>query len=51
MIISSAVASSAAESAAFEAESRLLGDDGPPELDEFGRNVNLQREREAKERG
>ena len=44
---------SAASRAAEQAASRVeesLGDDGPPELDEFGRNVNMQREREARER-
>ena len=43
----------AASQAADEAAARVedsLGDEGPPELDEFGRNVNMQREREARER-
>ncbi len=45
-------ATAAAEAAAAEAAASLMGDDdGPPELDEFGRNVNIEREREAKERG
>ena len=47
-----AAATIAAERAAAVAEERLLmGSDGPPELDEFGRNINMQREREARERG
>ena len=39
----------AGEAAASRAE-ELLMEDGPPELDEFGRNVNMQREREGRER-
>ena len=44
-----AAASQAADEAAARVEDSL-GDEGPPELDEFGRNVNMQREREARER-
>eukprot|EP00955_Chlamydomonas_euryale_P058422 357062-Chlamydomonas_euryale.AAC.4 len=32
----------AADAAAAAAEQSLLNENGPPELDEFGRNVNLQ---------
>ncbi|GAX80972.1 hypothetical protein CEUSTIGMA_g8407.t1 [Chlamydomonas eustigma] len=47
-----AAASAAAEGAARAVEELLMErDSGPPELDEFGRNVNMQRDREAKERG
>ena len=52
LLSSCAAATIAAERAAAVAEERLLmGSDGPPELDEFGRNINMQREREARERG
>ncbi|KAG1674309.1 hypothetical protein FOA52_013498 [Chlamydomonas sp. UWO 241] len=40
----------AAAAAAADAEDRLADDCSAPEIDEFGRNVNLQREKEAKER-
>ncbi|KXZ48179.1 hypothetical protein GPECTOR_30g275 [Gonium pectorale] len=45
-----AAAGAAAAAAAAEAEDRLLDEEGPEELDEFGRNVNLQRRRELEER-
>ncbi|KAG2502106.1 hypothetical protein HYH03_000598 [Edaphochlamys debaryana] len=43
-------ASQAADAAARDAEDRLLDEEGPVELDEFGRNVNLQKRRELEER-
>ncbi|KAG2423252.1 hypothetical protein HYH02_015353 [Chlamydomonas schloesseri] len=45
-----AAAGAAAEAAARDAEDKLLDEEGPVELDEFGRNVNLQRRRELEAR-
>ncbi len=43
-------AGAAAESAAGQAEEELAGRSGPAELDEFGRDVNLMKHKEAEAR-
>ena len=43
-------AGAAAESAAGQVEGDLGGSSGPVELDEFGRDVNLMKRKEAEER-
>lgn len=45
-----AAASAAGLSASRDVEDSLLDEEGPEELDEFGRNVNLQRRRELEGR-
>lgn len=45
-----AAASAAAEAARLDAEGELLGDDLAVELDEFGRNTNLEQKRELDQR-
>lgn len=45
-----AAATAAAEAARLEAEGELLGDDLAVELDEFGRNTNLELKRELEQR-
>ncbi|GIL59704.1 hypothetical protein Vafri_14431, partial [Volvox africanus] len=45
-----AAAAAAAQSAAHDVEDALLDEEGPEEVDEFGRNVNLQRRRDLEAR-
>lgn len=45
-----AAAAAAADSAAHTAESELLGSNLPVELDEFGRNINIEKKRELANR-
>jgi hypothetical protein len=44
-------ATAAAEAAASEREEQLLSSSAPTQLDEFGRNVNLMKQREGQEVG